>query len=407
MPGLLLAGLGLVVVLLLTLWPVPHEARRSQLTPIWCLVCGSIGMQDVLQNLLMLMPLGLGLGLLGWRVPRATLAGFALGLTVELLQYTVIAGRDASLSDVVTNTVGTALGALVAGRIDWLLRPPPRDAARLALGALGMWATLWVAAGWLLGAEPGPAPWHAEVRPHMLTAPPFLGDIVSAELTGTALRDGDQEVASRVIEAYGRDTVAFRASVIMGPPASDRRGLLEVRDGDSTTQLSVVERRGALHFAMRTRSSALLLRPLALRTPDVPADPAGTPLTLSVRRDAGTIVVAPRTTGASEVRAFIGPHWLATLLLPVEAWTGPGWEVFAHLWVVALLLPAGWWVAQSAAASRLVLAFAAFAVVIGGVRIVPPLFALSHSSAVGWVMTCGALALGLLLGRRLAPSDEP
>lgn len=405
--GLVLAALGLVFVLLLTLWPAPHEAKRSQLTPIWCLICGSIGMQDVLQNLLMLMPFGLGLGLLGWRVPRATLAGFALGLTVELLQYTVIPGRDASLSDVVTNTLGTALGALVAGRIDWLLRPPPRDAARLALGALGTWATLWAAAGWLLGADPGPAPWRAAVRPEMLTAPPFAGEIVAAELTGTALRDGDQELAPRVIEAYGHDTVAFRASVIMGPPASERRGLLEVRDGDSTIQLSVMERRGALHFAMRTRSSALLLRPLSLRTADVPAEPAGTPLTLGVRRDAGTIVVAPRMPGASEVRAFIGPHWLATLLLPVEARPGPGWEAFAYLWVMALLLPAGWWAAQSAPASTPTLAFVAFAVVIGGLRMVPPIFALSHTSALGWMMACGALAMGLLLGRLLVPTIEP
>jgi hypothetical protein len=406
-PGLALAGLGLLFVLLLTLWPAPHEAKRSQLTPVWCLVCGAIGMQDVLQNLLMLVPFGLGLGLLGWRPPRATLAGLALGLTVEVLQYTVIPGRDASLSDVVTNTLGTTLGALVAGRIDWLLRPPPRDAGRLALAALGTWAVLWVTAGWLLGAEPGPAPWRATVRPEMLTAAPFAGDIVSVELTGTALRDGDQELAPRVIEAYGRDTVAFRASVITGPPASERRGLLEVRDGDSTIQLSVMERGGALHFAMRTHSSSLLLRPLTLRTLDRHADPAGTPLTLAVRRDAGTLVIAPRSPGVSEVRAFVGPHWLATLLLPVEAWPGPGWEAFAYLWVAALLLPVGWWVAQSAPASKLTLAFAAFAVVIGGLRIVPPLFGLSHTSAVGWVMACGALALGLLLGRGLAPSVEP
>ena len=50
--------------------------------------------------------------------------------------------------------------------------------------------------------------------------------------------------------------------------------------------------------------------------------------------------------------------------------------------------------------------FAAFAVVIGGLRTVPPLFRLSHTSAVGWVMACGALALGLLLGRVLVPSND-
>ena len=406
LPGLAFAVGGLLFVLLLTLWPAPQEAKRSQLTPVWCLVCGSIGMQDVLQNLLMLMPFGIGLGLLGWRAVRALIAGFGLALIVELLQYAVIPGRDASLSDVVTNTLGTALGALVASRIDWLLHPPPRDAARLAMGTLGTWAALWVAAGWLLGASPGPAPWRAVLRPELIDAPPFEGEIVSAELSGVALHEGGQALPSRVVDAYARDSVAFAASVRTGPPSRERRGLLEVRDGDSVVQLAVAERGGALRFAMRTRSSRLLLRPISLRMPRAAAQPEGTSLMLSVRREAGAIVVEPRMPGEREVRLNIGPHWLATLLLPVEVWAGPSWEAFAYLWVVGLLVPVGWWVAHSAPRAKLTLAFAAFAVVIGGLRTVPPLFRLSHTSSVGWLMACGALALGLLLGRVLVPSND-
>jgi hypothetical protein len=406
LPGLAFAAGGLLFVLLLTLWPAPHEAKRSALTPVWCLVCGSIGMQDVLQNLAMLLPFGFGLGLLGWRPARAVLAGLALACTVELLQYTVVPGRDASLSDVVTNTLGTALGALLASRIDWLLHPPPRDAGRLAMGMLGVWAALWVAAGWLLGASPGPAPWRAVLRPELIDAPPYDGEIVSAALSGVALREGMQELPSSVLDAYGRDSVAFSVAVRTGPPARERRGLLEVRDGDSVVQFAVAERGGALRFAMRTHSSELLLRPISFRMPAAPVEPEGTSLTLAVRREAGAIVVAPRTPGGREVRALIGPHWLATLLLPVEARPGLGWEMFAYGWVVLLLTGVGWWLAHSAPDRRVTLAFAAFAVVIGGLRAVPPLFRLTHTSEVGWLMACGALALGLLLGRVLAPSTD-
>jgi hypothetical protein len=179
-----------------------------------------------------------------------------------------------------------------------------------------------------------------------------------------------------------------------------------VRDGDSLAQLAIDERGGALRFAMRTHSSELLLRPLSFRMPATPVDPEGTPLTLAVRREAGVIVVTPRRPGEREMRALVGPHWLATLLLPVEARPGLGWEVFAYGWVVVLLTGVGWWVARAAPAAKLTLAFAAFAVVIGGLRTVPPLFRLSHTSAVGWVMACGALALGLLLGRVLVPSND-
>lgn len=404
--GVALAIAGASFVCLLTLWPLPAEAKRAQLTPLWCLVCGAVGMQDVLQNVLMLVPFGLGLGLAGWRVPRATVAGLALAFGVELLQYTVIPGRDASLSDVVTNTLGTSLGALVATRIDWLLHPPPRDAARLAGGAVAGWAALWVAAGWLLGASPGPAPWHAVLQPEMIDAPPYPGRITTVEFGGAPLSPGRQQVDARAIEAYGRDSVAFRAEVVTAAPLAVRTGLLEVRDGDSTVQLTVKEQDGSVRFAMRTNSSRLLLRPIAFRAPAAAPMPAGTPLVLSVRRDAGIIVVPPRRAGESEVRAAIGPHWLATLLLPVEARAGLAWELFAYVWVTALLLAAGWWVAHAPDAAKLTLAFLAFAVVIGGLRTVPPVFHLSHTSAVGWLMACGGLASGLLLGRLLEPSSD-
>jgi VanZ family protein len=404
--GLTLAVFGLVFVLLLTLWPAPQEAKRSQLTPIWCIVCGAVGVQDVLQNLLMLLPFGLGLGLLGWRAARATMVGLAIGLAIELLQYAVIPGRDASLSDVVTNTLGTTLGALVAWRIDWLLHPPPRDARRLALGTLGVWAMLWVGAGWLLAASPGPTPWRAVLRPELIDAPPFAGGILSAALLGTPLVEGGQEVPARVVVAYAGDTVAFHAVVTMGQPGADRHGLLEVRDGDSLVQFSVAEAGGALRFAMRTHSSDLRLRPISFRMPPPPVVVTDAPVTLGFRRESGTIIVAPRTAGDAEVHAFIGPHWLATLLLPVEARPGAGWEVFAYGWVVALLLAVGWWVAQCSPGAMLTLAFAAFAIVIGGLRSVPPTFGLSHTSAVGWIMSCGALAIGLLLGRLAASPSK-
>jgi hypothetical protein len=404
--GIALAIAGASIALLLTLWPEPDQSRRIQLTSLWCLVCGDVGMQDVLQNVALLLPLGAGLGLAGWRWPRAVLFGLALALTVETLQYTVVPGRDASLSDVFTNTLGAGLGAFLAGRMDWLLRPPPRAAGRLAAGAVATWAVLWVAAGWLLGSSPGPVPWHATLQPELLDAPAFAGQVVRAELGGAMLHPGTQALPPTVREAYGRDTLSFRAEVVTAAPVTVRTGLLEVRDGDSTVQLTVKEAFGTVRFAMRTRSSLLRLRPIAFRAPAAPVEPAGTPLVLAVRRDGGAIVVPPRRAGEPELRAEIGPHWLAFLLLPFDARPGVAWELFAYLWVAALLLAAGWWVTQAPATSRLTLGFVAFAVVLGGLRSVAPVFHLSHPSALGWGVACGALAAGLLLGGLLAPDAD-
>jgi VanZ family protein len=76
--------------------------------------------KDVIENILGFMPFGFVLcGLFALSRPRgqailmATLVGGLLSLSVESLQY-YIPRRDSSLTDVMTNTTGTLLGALIA-----------------------------------------------------------------------------------------------------------------------------------------------------------------------------------------------------------------------------------------------------------------------------------------------------
>src|SRR5690606_2962780 len=72
----------------------------------WCLVCGSQGTVDVIQNLLLFAPLGAGLAMLGLPLTLAIAVAAATSLGVESVQATVLVGRAATLSDVVTNTAG-------------------------------------------------------------------------------------------------------------------------------------------------------------------------------------------------------------------------------------------------------------------------------------------------------------
>jgi hypothetical protein len=93
-------------------------------------------MVDIVLNILLFTPLGAGLALLGMR-PRAALPlATALTVTIEVLQYRVIPGRDVSLRDVLCNTLGVALGIVVAGHWRKWLLPVGRstgsdDAARM------------------------------------------------------------------------------------------------------------------------------------------------------------------------------------------------------------------------------------------------------------------------------------
>jgi uncharacterized membrane protein YdcZ (DUF606 family) len=121
--GLLLTGFGLLLIAVTTLIPLPQQAAASQSTPLWCLVCGENGGVDVLNNLLLFVPLGVGLTLLELRVRSVVLAGILISFAVESLQYLGIPGRDPSLSDLVTNTTGSWLGAVLGARHGEVLWP--------------------------------------------------------------------------------------------------------------------------------------------------------------------------------------------------------------------------------------------------------------------------------------------
>ncbi|HST14773.1 MAG TPA: VanZ family protein [Gaiellaceae bacterium] len=53
---------------------------------------------------------------LGWSLRRTVLAGFTLSLGIELLQL-AIPGRTTATADVLCNTVGAAVGWLLAARL--------------------------------------------------------------------------------------------------------------------------------------------------------------------------------------------------------------------------------------------------------------------------------------------------
>src|ERR1700716_4152161 len=94
-----------VVIAFATLLPEPPGPVVSH----FCLVCGSFGTVDAMLNIVLFVPLGIGLGLTGVPGKRALLAICALSALIETAQFFVMSGRDSTLGDVLTNTAGGAL----------------------------------------------------------------------------------------------------------------------------------------------------------------------------------------------------------------------------------------------------------------------------------------------------------
>src|SRR5262245_55845958 len=104
-------ALALCLIGFFTLRPMPEQAAAVAETSPWCIVgCGDLGLLDIILNVLLFLPLGIGLRLV-LRTRAAVAIGFVCSVAIELTQLYLIAGRDASLRDVITNTLGTGIGA--------------------------------------------------------------------------------------------------------------------------------------------------------------------------------------------------------------------------------------------------------------------------------------------------------
>ena len=111
------ALLGAVLIACLTL--VPFAGAKPGADAL-CLFCGERAAADAVLNVLLYLPLGVGLALAGWNAPRAVLLSLLLSGAIEAAQI-VIPGRDSSARDVLTNALGGYLGAVLMMHVPrWL-----------------------------------------------------------------------------------------------------------------------------------------------------------------------------------------------------------------------------------------------------------------------------------------------
>ncbi len=205
--GWTITAVGLLAIAAATLTPLPLNEYRAAETPFWCLVCGSLGSIDVILNVALFLPLGVGLQRLGWPLARLALACFLLSLAVESLQIITIAGRDASVSDLLTNTSGGILGGFIALHWRGLVFPSPRHAGRLFLGGMVAVLAVFLTTANLLQPDLPAGPWYGIVTPPWPGHEAFGGTVLEARVGGRAF---PHDATPRPAE--------YRAALLSGAP---------------------------------------------------------------------------------------------------------------------------------------------------------------------------------------------
>lgn len=347
--GRMLVVVSCLVIGLLTL--TPAASGDDFLASPWCLACGQGWAADAVANILMFIPLGAGLALGGIR-PRRALAAVALTtLGIELLQLRVVAGRDASLSDLLTNFCGGVMGYGALRNPGLLLRPPHRRALVLA----ATWSTLWIAGtattAWAL-APLLPATlwarWHssADTGRRALANSPL---VLHTTLAGSPIpgRGPVEEWPALRPRVLGGAPLVVRV-VLPAPATAPGAQIAELSDADSDAELITLTRRGdGVTFFFRTRAALLRLRTPVIASGDFLSPVHEDTALISGSRTSGLLRVDAEGTGGRTSRTLsLSPNWGWSFLLPSSYALGREVHLFTALWIAGLVLPIAYWAAQ-------------------------------------------------------------
>jgi hypothetical protein len=416
-PGRFLAVASIAVILAATVTPQSGQAD----TNLHCIICGSFGGVDAVLNVLLFLPLGVGLALSGVRPIYALFSMLLFSASIEVTQFFFISGRDANIGDVLTNTLGGALGFALANTFTVWRDPSRRAAAALCV----TWSAIWLAVQMISSYAFAPAlpasRYYGQIARIFGNMATFGGQVLSATIDTVDMPNFGYAKSEQFRELL-RTGAPVRATVIPAAPTSRIAPIIRVADDERQEIVLLGQDHSDLVFGLRTGAATLRLRPplFAMRQA-FPSRSDGARLqisdTLHLRaRYAATGVEMRvdwrRATRKRNMAVYPALGWI--LVLPMR-WYVEGTRseiVFSLVWLCAWTLPLGYWVACFVAAREndpdrrwildriaLVMLVAQLALLGVGLVLVPHAFGLAPPSLGAWVAAAIGLLLGAVLGQ--------
>ena len=409
--GAALSVVMLVLIGVATLTPSPSTPVTADL---WCIACGELGALDVLANIVMFAPLGFALALATNR--RWLSVAICIGTTVlvESLQVKVVVGRDASLSDVLANSLGGLIGVEIALRRQLILLPRGRSAMRLSLAWCAVFTVVCALAS--AGFRPATIPRSLWVQwtPPRPSYEPFTGHVLSFELDSIELPLGYPSPSFGVDKVLrGPEWVARTRVMVDG---LQRRRSVITRIAEEASVLVSIEQLGAdLGCLEKTKAADFRFRSPKVAVRDAFAfsgAPRPSISTLTCARVFGRLVAGVNDK-REVVRLTPSLGWL--LLSPFDVTVTNSLDWVNALWLIALMFPAGYWAGLTQTGSRssrrrlALTSTAAFAAIVVGLNIAPALAGIATGVEWEWGAALMGGAIGFAVARlvrRAWPSGE-
>lgn len=390
-----------------TLRPSLDDAEAAARLPWTCLYpCGDYGLRDAVLNVALFVPLGLALALMGHPV-RALLLVLLSTVSVEFAQYHWLIGRDASLRDILTNSLGGGIGVLLAGAWRSLLLPPVRRSAWFAAVAAVLWVGGVALTAYLVRPSLPRSVYWGQWAPELGQFAPWGGTLLSASVDDQPLPVGrlrnSEDLRARLLQ----DSVLVEASIVTGPPTTGLASIVSVFDSEQREIFVLGQSGSGFAFRIRTGLSALELGELTAYLPDPPETRPGDTLTVrgGVVHGAWYVAVASATARVERWIPFeAGLLWGS--LIPYHPVLGPLAALWSGLWLGALLFPAGYWAGRGRIPGLLVAGLAVGMLWLAGhfAGLAPPPAAEWVGTAVGGLAGTGVGRWSRGDARRVAPA---
>lgn len=315
------------IIGVLTLSPSGSPASSG---PEFCLICGQRALADTLLNVVLFTPLGAAL-FTAWRsVSKAGAACALFSAGIELAQMVWIPGRDSNPSDLIFNSLGGILGALLAFTAPWWLRGPEQRRRRLAASILAMTLAALTTAAILLGPHLPERPYFGQWTPRLENLEWYRGQVLDARI-------GDVHIAStrfddsEALRTLLRNEAPIEVEVVAGPPVTGLAPIFSIADDyPSSIRFIGIDRDDGV-FRYRTLSSSILLDEPSIRLPRAFAEvEAGDTIEMAVHDRGDSFCIRIASWSRCGVGYHLADSW-GVLSSPARwpAWlmslTGLGW----------------------------------------------------------------------------------
>ncbi|MCL7979147.1 MAG: VanZ family protein [marine benthic group bacterium] len=338
----IVAAILLLAVLVLTLAPVESTETAIPGTCIWC---GHFALADAILNVILFVPLGLALGLRGRPAPwRAWLGLTLLAGAIEVVQI-FLPGRFPTLSDVIANSTGAAIGLVIAGLWRRGIPVHARQARPLPLLAGFLAAVVCVVGTLLLRPDLPESTWFGQWTPDLGHYEHYPGQVLNVRIGSTEV-PGQKLENTPAVRSYLRAGESVRAQFVAGDGPPALAPIFSIYDGMEREIFVLGARDEDLVVRVRRRASDLRLRaPQSLFEDSAPV--------------AGDTALVAASVGRREICLDPSPESCRSISPPGRGWslllgaapTNRLERLADGAWLALLFIPlgygfrprAGWW----------------------------------------------------------------